>query len=181
RPVRWTDSRGRSPPRRLSALRTRRQRRSNRESLAILLLLPFLAEDILAAILDTLALVGLRLPPAANLGRKLAYLLLVDPGNLDRCLVGGLYLKTFRHLDIDIMAVAKLKLEPVALSLRTIANAGNFQHLAETVGHALDQVRHQRALHAPERARLPAVIRGIDRDRAVLDLVVDKVGKPHGK
>src|SRR5690606_2818120 len=103
----------RSPPRRLSALRTRRRRRSNRESLAILLLLPFLAEDVLAAILDALALVGLRLPPATNLGCELADLLFVDPGNLDRRLVGSLHLDTFRHLDVDIVAIAELQLEPL--------------------------------------------------------------------
>src|SRR5438270_11489011 len=43
-----------------------------------LLLLAFFAEDILAAILDALALVRLGLAPAADLGRDLADLLLVD-------------------------------------------------------------------------------------------------------
>jgi hypothetical protein len=37
-----------------------------------LLLLAFFAEDILAAILDALALIGLRLAPAADLGGQLA-------------------------------------------------------------------------------------------------------------
>src|SRR3569833_1867038 len=89
RPVRCTESRGRPEPAPLSAVRTRRRRRSNRESLAILLLLPFFAEDILAAIADALALVGLRLAPAADLGGELPDLLLVDAGDLDRGLIGG--------------------------------------------------------------------------------------------
>ena len=43
-----------------------------------LLLLAFFAEDILAAILDALALIGLRLAPAADLGGELTDLLPVD-------------------------------------------------------------------------------------------------------
>src|SRR6187455_80765 len=107
RPVRWIDSRGRVPPRFLSAVRTRRRRRSNRESLAILLLLPFLAEDVLAAVLDALALVGLGLAPAADLGGKLADGLLVDTRDLDRGLIRGLHLEACRHVEVDIMAVAE--------------------------------------------------------------------------
>jgi hypothetical protein len=55
-----------------------------------LLLLAFFAEDILAAILDALALVGLRLAPAADLGGDLADLLPVDAADLDRVRVGSL-------------------------------------------------------------------------------------------
>src|SRR5918993_3234756 len=108
RPVRWTDSRGRMPPRFLSAVRTRRRRRSKRESLAILLLLPFLAEDVLAAIGDALALVGLGLAPTANFGRELADLLLVDPRNLDRGLIRGLHLDAFGHVEIDVVRITEL-------------------------------------------------------------------------
>src|SRR5688572_31296226 len=109
RPVRCTDSRGRAPPRFLSAVRTRRRRRSKSESLAMLLLLPFLAEDVLAAVLDALALVRFGLAPATDLGGELADGLLVDPADLDRGLVGGLDLQAFGHVEIDIVAVAKLQ------------------------------------------------------------------------
>src|SRR5690606_10727284 len=136
RPVRWTDRRALPPARLLSAVRTRRRRRANRESLAMLLLLPFLAEDVLAAVLDTLALVGLGLAPAADLGGKLADSLLVDPGDLDRGLIGGLHLEAFRHVEIDVVAVAELQLELAALRARTIADAGDFQHLGEAAGDA---------------------------------------------
>src|SRR5690606_7707153 len=107
-PVRCTDRRGLPPARLLSAVRTRRRRRSNRDSLAILLLLPFLAEDVLAAIGDALALVRLGLAPAADLGGELAHLLLVDTRDLDRGLVGRLHLEAFRHVEIDVMAEAEL-------------------------------------------------------------------------
>src|SRR5690349_11546024 len=150
RPVRWIDSRGRSPARDLIAVRTRRRRRSKRESLAILLLLPFLAEDVLAAIRDALALVGLRLAPTADLGGELAHGLLVDARHLDRGLVGGLHLEAFRHVEIDIVAVAELQLELLALRRGAVANALDVERLGEAARHALDQIRHQRALHAPK-------------------------------
>src|ERR1700760_4874453 len=82
RPVRCTDRRGRPPARARSWVRMRWRRLAKRESLAILLLLPFLAEDILARILDALALVGLRLAPATDLGGELADGLLVVSGDV---------------------------------------------------------------------------------------------------
>src|SRR5690606_37036772 len=118
RPVRWTDSRGREPARLRSVVRTRRRRRSNRESLAILLLLSFLAEDVLAAILDALALVGFGLAPAPDLGSELADRLLVDSADLDRGLIRRLHLDPFRNIEFDVVAVAELQLELAALCLR---------------------------------------------------------------
>src|SRR6186713_2040226 len=135
RPVRCTDRRGLPPARLLSAVRTRRRRRSNRDSLAMLLLLPFLAEDVLAAVLDALALVGLGLAPAADLGGELADGLLVDTADQDRGLVGSLHLHAFRHVQIDVVAVAELQLELVALGIRTITDAGDLEDLGEALGH----------------------------------------------
>src|SRR3954464_15360392 len=120
RPLRWTDRRGRPPARLLSAVRTRRRRRANRESLAMLLLLPFLAEDVLALVLDALALVGFGLPPAADFGGELADGLLVDPADDDGGLVGGLHLQAFRNVEVDIVAVAELQLELAALRVGAI-------------------------------------------------------------
>src|SRR3990167_10549414 len=104
RPVRCTDRRGLPPARLLSAVRTRRRRRSKRESLAILLLLPFLAEDILAAVLDALSLVGLGLAPLTDFGGKLADRLLVHSADLDGRLVGRLHLDALRHVKVDVVA-----------------------------------------------------------------------------
>src|SRR6478735_6739898 len=135
RPVRCTDRRGLPPARLLSAVRTRRRRRSNRDSLAMLLLLPFLAEDVLAAIANALALVRLGLAPAADFGGELADGLLVDAADLER--------------------------------------------LGEARSHAFDEVRHQRALHAPVAARCLAVVGRRDRDRTVLELVAPEIRQAH--
>src|SRR5690606_8675453 len=109
----------------------------------------FLAEDILAAVLDALALVGLRLPPAADLGGELPDLLLVDARHLDRGLVGGLDVDVLGHLDLDVVAETELQLELLALRLRAVADAGDLERLREALGHAFDKVGHERALHAP--------------------------------
>src|SRR5690606_3646600 len=175
RPVRWIDSRGRPLPRFLSAVRTRRRRRSNRESLAILLLLPFLAEDVLAAILDALALVGLRLAPATDLGRELPDRLLVDAADLDRGLIGSLHLEAFRHIEIDIVAVAKREAQVAPLGLGTIADAGDVQEAGVAVRDAFDEVRDERALHAPVAARFLGIVSRLDRNRSILELVADLV------
>src|SRR4029450_5838033 len=87
-----------------------------------LLLLAFFAENILAAILDAFALVGLRLAPAADFGSNMADLLFVDAADLNRRVVRGLDLDTFRHGEVDVVAVAELQLEVLALSLRAIAD-----------------------------------------------------------
>src|SRR5690348_8220536 len=79
-----------------------------------LLLLAFFAEDVLAAILDALALVRLGLAPAADLGRDLADLLLVDAADLDRVLVGSLHVDAFGQLVVDVVAVAELKAQVLA-------------------------------------------------------------------
>src|SRR4029078_3380447 len=97
RPVRCTDRRALPPARLLSAVRTRRRRRSNRDSLAMLLLLPFLAEDVLAAVATSVALVRFGLAPAADLGGELADSLLVDAADLDRGLIGRLHPEPFGH------------------------------------------------------------------------------------
>src|SRR3546814_1710786 len=77
-------------------------------------------------------------------------LLLVDPRNLDRGLIGGLDLDPLGHREIDVVAVTELELEVLALRGSTIADAGDLEHLGEAFGDAGDEVLHQRALHAPE-------------------------------
>src|SRR5215470_8166575 len=94
-----TDSRGRPPLLLASVRRTRPWRRSNwfifPSMAGASLLLAFLAVDILAAIADALALVGLGRARGADLGRHLTDLLLVDAGDLDDLLLGA------RHLHVD--------------------------------------------------------------------------------
>src|SRR3546814_12916044 len=93
-----------------------------------------LAEDELAAIFDALALIGLRLPPAADFSRHLADLLLVVARNFDRGLIRRLDRDALGHIEIDVVAVAKLQLQRLALRRGAIADAGDLQNLGETVG-----------------------------------------------
>src|SRR5690606_34789363 len=85
------------------------------------------------------------------------------------------------HIDLDVVAVAELKLQLPPLRLRAIADAGDFQYFGETAGNAFDQVRHQRPLHAPVAARGLGVVGRLDRDRTVLELVFDEVRQPYRK
>src|ERR1700755_1441664 len=111
RPERWIDRRGRPPPLARSAVRTRWRRLAKIESLAILLLLPFLAEDILARVLDALALVRLRLAPATDLGGALADLLLVDAGDVHGRRIRRHDSDALRDREIHVVAVAELELQ----------------------------------------------------------------------
>src|SRR6478672_4195152 len=96
-----------------------------------LLLLAFFAEDVLAAVFDAFALVRLGLAPAADFGRDLADLLLVDAADLDRVLVGSLDVDALGQLVIHVVAVTELQAKLAALRLRTIADAGDLQDLRE--------------------------------------------------
>src|SRR3954449_6727957 len=132
-----------------------------------LLLLAFFAEDILAAILDALALVRLRLAPAANLGGDLSDLLLVDAGDLDRVLVGSLDVDAFGHGVVHVVAIAELEAQVLALGLRAVADAGDLEDLGEAFGHTGDEVLHVGPLHAPRRT---VALRVGDRSHADLAL-----------
>src|SRR3569833_3453359 len=74
-----------------------------------LLLLAFFAEDELTAVLDALALVGLRLAPAANLGGNLPDLLLVDAADLNRLRGGSLVIDAFGYGRVIVVALAELQ------------------------------------------------------------------------
>ena len=91
------------------------------------------------------------------------------PDDLDRGLIRRLDLDAFRHRDVDVVAVAELQLQVLALRRGAIADAGDLEHLGEALGHAGDQVLHQRPLHAPEGARLLGVVGRLHDDAAVLD------------
>src|SRR4051812_23939418 len=84
-PERNTDSRGRPAPFCRSWCRRRSRRRLRRScTWLILLLLAFLAPDLLVVVAHALALVGLRRAERADLGGDLAHLALVHPGDRDR-------------------------------------------------------------------------------------------------
>src|SRR5215510_8571507 len=141
-PERCTDSRTRPAALSRMARRTRALRRSALSRRGFIvelpsLLLAFLAEDVLAGVLDALALVRLGRPIVANLGGHLADLLLVDAGHHD---LGGLRRRdrdALRDRIVDLVAVAELKLQALALHRGAIADAADLQPPLETLGHAV--------------------------------------------
>src|SRR5579885_2928674 len=113
-----TERRGRPLPASIRRWRTRPRRRANRAFdllLMALLLLAFLAADRLVRVLDALALVGLGLAVAAQHGGDLAHALLVGASDADegRPLAGDLHVG--RDREIDLVAVAELQHEVLAL------------------------------------------------------------------
>src|SRR5437667_12669379 len=125
---RWTESRTLAPAADLMARRTRASRlptalRSCAISSSPSFLLSFLAEDVLACVLDALALVGLGRPERADLGRDLSDFLAVDAGHHD-------FGRPRRHDGDavgdrigDVVAEPERELQVLALHRRTIADA----------------------------------------------------------
>ena len=136
--------------------------------------LPDLAGDVLAAVADALALVGLRRAALADVRGDLADQLLVDPADDDLGRLRDLELDALGRLDRDRVRVAERHLQVLALELRPVADALDLELLLEAVGDALDHVRDQAAGEAVQGAVLAAVGRARDGDRAVrlLDLHV---------
>src|SRR5262245_12656037 len=140
---RCTERRGRPVLLARRALRTRRLRASNCVTLpcmANLLLLAFLAVDVLALIADALALIGLGRARGANIGGDLTDLLLVDAGHRDDFLLGARYLHLDARWDLvdHVVAEADLQLQAVlALHGRAETDAMNLQRLRVALGGAV--------------------------------------------
>src|SRR6266481_2306570 len=180
RPERKTLRRRRPPPLRAICVRTRRSRRAKRSvatRMAILLLLAFLADDEFLLVLDALALVGLRLAEGADLGRNLADPLLVGTRNGDRGRLLALDRDVRRDRILDVVAVAQLQHQLLALDRRAVADAVDLQVPAEALGHALHQVARQVAGGAPHHARLLGLADRLHLDRAILDGDLDLGGE----
>ena len=135
---------------------------------------PTLRSDLLAAVADALALVGLRRAALADVRGDLADQLLVDPADDDLGRLRDLELDPLRRLDRDRVRVAERHLEVLAFQLRAVADALDLEPLLEAVGDALDHVRDQAAGQPVQGAVLAAVGRARDGDGAVrlLDLHV---------
>src|SRR5690242_20596173 len=171
---RKTDSRRRVPAAALMARRTRAVRRSdwvlNLAMVASLLLLAFLAEDVLAGVLHALALVRLRLAEAADLRRHLADLLAVDAGDDHLGRLRRRNRDAGRDRVDHVMAVAERDLQVLALHGGAVADAGDLELLLESLGDACDEVRHQRARGPPHGACALALVARIDLDAALVQL-----------
>src|SRR6185503_15775220 len=133
-----------------------------------LLLLTFLAEDVFAGVLHALALIGLRTTEAADLGGHLADLLLVDAGDDDFSRLGRRDGDALRDRVVDVVRVAELQVELLALHRRAIADAVDLELLLEALGHAADQIVHKRARGAPLRAGALGLGTRLDVDRSLV-------------
>src|SRR5918995_921364 len=140
---RYTESRGRcAVPATLRLTRLRRFCRCNRffSTTAILKYLlaglADLAPDLLVAVADALALVGLRRPDATDLRSHLADPLLVYAAHDDRRGVRDIELYPLARLDQDRMRVPDLQIHVAALERGPVADARDLQGLREPLGHA---------------------------------------------
>src|SRR5229473_2673648 len=178
---RWTQSRTLEPAADLTARRTLASRRATAlRSCAITssrsFLLAFLAEDVLARVLDALALVRLGRPEPADLGRNLSDFLAVDPGyhDLDR--------PRRRDRDAvgdrigDVVAESEREMQVLALHRRPVAHPGDLQSLLEALGDAGDQIVDQRARQTPHGAGTLGLGPRRHHDAAGLDSRRDVVG-----
>src|SRR5579864_6297157 len=114
--------------------RTRRWRRLNRslDLLVIalpLLLLAFLAADVLVAVLDAFALVGLGLAEGADHRRRLSDALPVGAGDGDRRRLLAGDLDVARDREHDVVAVAELQHQVLALDRGAVSDALDLQVL----------------------------------------------------
>src|SRR6267142_1309738 len=135
-----------------------------------LFLLAFLAEDELARILHALALVGLRLAKRPDLGRRLTDLLRIDAGDDDLGRLRHHDRDPLRNRIDDVVRIAELQLQILALQSGTIADAADLELALVALGDALDQLGHQGAIGPPHGARLLGLIARIDAHTAALEL-----------
>ena len=75
----------------------------------------------------------------------------------------------------DVVAVAQLQLESLALHRRAIADAVDLQVLLETPRNAGDHIADQVARGAPGHPRLLRIVHGLEDDLVALDLRLDLV------
>src|SRR5581483_924467 len=110
-----------------------------------LLLLPFLAEDVLIHVFHALAFVGLWRTESADLGGDVADLLLVDAADDDLRRFWRRDRDPIRDRKINVVREAELQLQGLALHGGTIANAGDFKAFFKSLGNARHQVGYERA------------------------------------
>src|SRR5579862_9026889 len=165
-----TDRRGRPALTFFRRRRTRAARRwvaSRGESAMALLLLAFLAANLLAGIPHALALVGLGRTDLADAGGDLADQLLVDAADQDLGLAGRGEGDALRRRDVDVVREAELHRQRPALHRRAIADPDQLQLLLVALGHALDHVGHQGARQPPHGPRPLGVVVGREAETVV--------------
>src|SRR4030095_4142952 len=144
-----TDNRARPRPASLILRRTVAVRRAvrslNLDMARPLLLLPFLAEDVLVSVSDALALVWLGRAVAADLGRDVANFLLVDPTHHDLRLLRSGHRDSVRERKIHVVEKAERQLKSLALHRGAKSDACDLKLLFKAFGDARHDVGDQRA------------------------------------
>src|SRR5690606_14639211 len=102
-----------------------------------------LADDALAVVAHSLALVWFGFARRADLGGELPHLLLVDPGDFDALVHGHHDVQPFRHFKIDRMAEAELQHERTPVEFALPTHTYDVEVLLVALGHALDHVPDQ--------------------------------------
>src|SRR6195256_1765506 len=134
------------------------------------LLLAFLAEDVFARVFHALALVWLRLAEGTDFCGDVPDLLAVDAGDDDLGGLGHRDRDALRGRVHDIVAVAELDLQVLALQGGAIADAGNLEPALEPLGHTRHHVGEQGTVGAPHGAGALGVDARIDLDLGALHL-----------
>src|SRR5215210_9315144 len=172
---RYTESRGRSAvPIILRLTRLRRFSRCWRFFSTTTIVKPpsaglaDLAPDLLVAVANALALVGLRRPHLTDLRRHLAYPLLVYTAHDYRRGVGHLELYALARRDRDRMREPDLQTYVPPLELGPVADARDLQRLREPFGDAGDGVLDQGAGEPVHRLVLGRVRRPSEHEAPVL-------------
>src|SRR5258708_6285917 len=125
--------------------------------LSPLLLLAFLAADLLGRILDALALVGLGRTQAADLRRELSNLLAIRAGDFGLGRLDGLDRDAGRDRALGVVAVAELQLQHLGIRLGAVADAVDLEIDGEAVRHAANHVAREVARRAPLHAGAAAL------------------------
>src|SRR5262245_28876586 len=167
-----TDNRVRPRPASLILRRTVAVRRAvrsfNLDMARPLLLLPFLAEDILVRVSHALALVWLGRPVAADFGRDVTNFLLVDPTHHDFRRLWRDNSDAFRDRKIHVVGKAELQLKCLALHRGAKAHACDLKLLFEAFGDPGNHVGDHRARGTPHRASPLALAARLELDRALV-------------
>src|SRR5690606_35368079 len=118
-----TDRRGRPLAALRCATRVRARRLRNRSAglTMALLLLAFLAQDDLVVVTDAFALVRLRQAEGAQLRGNLPHLLAIGAEDGDRGRSLALHLDVVRHGVLDVVAVAELQIQNLAVHAGAVA------------------------------------------------------------
>src|SRR5215218_258148 len=140
-----------------------------------------LAPDLLVAVADALALVGLGRPHHADLRRHLAYPLLVYTAHDDGRRVRDLELYPLARLDQDRVRVPDLQVDVASLQRGPVADARDLQGLGETFRHADHGILDQATGKTVHRLVLGGVRRPLQHEAPVLLPNLDAAPDGYGK